>query len=127
MTTINTNQIHLLANTPPTCSSTSSFFSFPTWYEYLQCTTTTNGNQIPTIGGISDIWLIVLAIINIMLTAAALIAVFFIIYGGIKYITSQANPEQTNKARNVVLSAVVGLVICIVADVVVSFIAGSIN
>ena len=105
------------------CTSTSaSFFSFPTWYEYLSCSGTN-----PQITNINDVWLIVLAIINILLHVAAMIAVFLIIYGGIKFMTSQGNPDQINKAKGTILSAVVGLIICVLADVTISFIAGSIK
>jgi ABC-type Fe3+ transport system permease subunit len=108
-----------------TCSGykTSSFLLFPTWYEYLK----PNSNCQPTITSLNDIWLIVAAIIDILLRVAAILAVGFIIYGGIKYTTSQGSPEQTNSAKNTILNAVIGLVIAVVASVVVSFIANSIH
>ncbi len=103
------------------CSAHSSFLSFPTWYEFLNC------NPNPEITKISDVWLIVVAIVDILLRIAAILAVGFIIYGGIKYTTSQGSPDQTTSARNVIISAVIGLGITIVATIVVSFIARSIS
>lgn len=121
MLSISNTQLSLTACT--TTGSSSGFFSFPTWYEYL-CPSP-NGN--PQITNINDIWLIVLAIINILLRVAAMIAVFYIIYGGIKFMTSQGNPEEINKAKSTILSAVIGLIICVIADVSISFIAGQIQ
>ncbi len=123
MLSISNTQLSLTACTSTGSGSSSGFFSFPTWYEYL-CSSS-NGN--PQITNINDIWLIVLAIINILLRVAAMIAVFYIIYGGIKFMTSQGNPEEINKAKSTVLSAVIGLIICVIADVSISFIAGQIQ
>jgi len=103
-----------------TCKG-SSFFSLPTWYEYLTC----NSSGSPQLTSISDIWKIVAAVIEILLRVAALVAVGLIIYAGIQYSTSQGNPQQTSKALSTIINAAVGLVICIISAVVVTFIAGS--
>lgn len=101
-------------------SSFNQFFKFPTWYEYLPCV----GGQ-PQLTSISGIWLIVAAIIDILLRVAAIIAVFLIIYAGIQYSTSRGEPDQTRKALNTIIYAAIGLIICILAAVIVTFIAGS--
>ncbi len=121
MINLNIFSLKYLTTLATLCSSKSNFLSFPTWYEFLNC------NPNPTITGINDVWLIVAAIVDILLRIAAILAVGFIIYGGIKYITSQGNPDQTNSARNLILSAVIGLIVTIVASVVVTFIAGAIK
>jgi len=103
--------------------NTSNFLAFPTWYEYLP--SSTGPTCTPSLASLSDIWLIVAAVIEILLRIAAIMAVGFVIYGGIQYSTSQGSSERTNAAKSTLISAVVGLVICIVASVVVAFIAGS--
>lgn len=104
--------------------SANSFLSFPTWYEYLPGTIDPTTNKCsPGIVGINDLWLIVAAVIDILLRLAAIIAVIFIIYGGVQYITSQGSPDKTDQARSTVISAVVGLTIAVVASVVVGFLA----
>lgn len=124
---IKISSLHVISNhnlATVACNNPSSnFLAFPTWYEYL-CL---NSNGHPTISNINDVWLIVAAIIDILLRVGAILAVIFIIYGGIRYITSQGNPEQTNHAKNTILSAVIGLIITIVASVVVGFIAGALH
>ena len=50
------------------------------------------------------------------------VAFLFIIYGGIKMITSEGTPEVFAKARNTIIYAVIGLVICISAFTIVNFV-----
>jgi hypothetical protein len=107
------------------CSGSSLFGIFPTWYEYLPSTNDANGHCVPSIGSITDIWLIVAAIIEILLRLAALAAVAIIIYGGIMYSTSQGSPEETSKAKSTIVNALIGLTLSISAAVIVAFIAGS--
>jgi FtsH-binding integral membrane protein len=100
----------------------TDFFGFPTWYKYLD-----HPNCIPAIHGLSDIWLIVAAIIEIVLRVAAIAAVVFIIYGGFTYTTSQGDPEGTAKAKSTLVNALIGLAVAVMAAAIVSFIAKSIN
>ena len=104
------------------CTNTS-FLGFPYWYKYL-CS---NGASQPALTNISGVWLIVAAVIEILLRVAALAAVGIIIYAGFEYTTSQGNPEKTSRAMNTIISAAVGLVICILSAVIVTFIAESIK
>lgn len=53
------------------------------------------------------------------------LAVFFVVYGGFKFVTSQGDPQAVGKARATVLYAVIGLVIAISAEIIVSFVIGS--
>jgi hypothetical protein len=111
----------LFADTTPTCPS-HSVLGFPTWYEYLK--TTAPPDCSPQITGISDIWLIVAAIIDILLRLAALAAVVFVIIGAVQYITSQGEPDKTKKAQTTIISALAGLVIAVLAATVITFLAG---
>ncbi len=101
------------------------FFGFPTWYTYLQVTAPPD--CAPQIQSLSDTWLIVAAIIEILLRVAAIVAVVFIIYAGFSYTTSQGDPEGTSKAKSTLVNALIGLAIAVMAAVIVSFIAKSIS
>lgn len=117
----------LLVHFAITCSSkSSSFLGFPTWYKYLTLKDV-NGLCTPTLTGLSDVWLIVAAVIEILLRIATLVAIVGVIYGGFNYITSQGEPDKTTKARMTIINAVGGLVIAIMASVIVGFVAGSIH
>lgn len=105
----------------------SAFLKFPTWYEYLPATNDVHGVCSPSLANINDIWLVVAAIIEILLRIATLLAVGFIIYGGIQYSTSMGSPDRTNQAKNTLISALIGLVICVSAAIIVAFIASRFN
>ena len=115
-----TKVFSFFATTTPKCPS-HSILGFPTWYEYLK---TAPPDCSPQITGISDIWLIVAAIIDILLRLAALAAVVFVIIGAVQYITSQGEPDKTKKAQTTIISALAGLVIAVLAATVITFLAG---
>jgi len=103
------------------------FFGLPTWYSYLTCQKDAQGHLVPIITGPADVWLILAAVIDILLRLSALIAIGFVVYGGVQYTTSQGQPDATAKARNTIISALVGLAIAISAAAMVAFIAGRFN
>lgn len=104
-----------------------TFLGFPTWYHYLPGIQDTAGNCTPSVTSLSDIWLIVAAVIEILLRVAALAAIVMVIYGAVEYLTSQGEPEKTSRARSTIINALVGLVIAVVAAALVTYIAGQFN
>ena len=111
---------------PAHCST--SFFGIPTWYKYLpdnnfdsDCTINKNFQLLGN-GSNSGLLLIVLALVDILLRVAALVAVAFVIIGGFKYMTAQGEPAGVKSATQTLVGALVGLVIAIIATAVVSFI-----
>ena len=108
------------------CSG-GSFFGFPTWYKYLTgANSTVDGATVCTaqITGINDIWLIGLALIEILLRVAILATIAYVMFGGFKYVTARGNSDKLENARTSIIDALTGLAIAIVASAVVSFIAG---
>lgn len=106
--------------------SSASFYGFPTWYTYLPPKYELNGKNLvcsPTINSISDIWLIVAAVIEMLLRLAGIASVLMILYGGVKYTTSMGNPEATASAKNTIIYSIVGLLIAISAAFLVTFLA----
>ncbi|HVC36210.1 MAG TPA: hypothetical protein VNE40_02080 [Candidatus Dormibacteraeota bacterium] len=102
------------------------FLGLPKWYKYLQGTTDPiSGACSPQLSRLSDIWLIVAAVIELLLRVAAIAAVAFVIVGGIKYTISQGEPDKTAQAKGTIINAVIGLAIAVVAAATVQFIAGS--
>lgn len=107
--------------------SGGSFFGFQKWYQYLDGVKDTTGKCVPSVEHLSDIWLIVAAIIEILIRVAAIGAVVMIIYGGFTYVSSQGEPDATKKAKDTITNALIGLVVAIMAAAFVSFIAGSVS
>lgn len=66
-------------------------------------------------------------ILNGALILAALIAVIFIIVGGVRYITSQGEDGAITEAKNTILYAVIGLIAIGLAAALVNFVVGIIQ
>jgi hypothetical protein len=106
-----------------------SVFGFPTWYQYLeqrQPIVKSVGEQVcsPHINGIDDVWLIGLAVVEILLRVAVIAAIIYIMLGGMKYVNSRGNAEKTEAAKKTVVDALIGLIIAVTATAVVTFIGG---
>lgn len=101
-----------------------SFFGLPTWYKYVNdgVGEIVAGKCTPIMEFPNSVASILLAVIEIMLRVAAMIAVGFVIYGGFRFILSQGDPEQAAHARSTVINALIGLAIAMIAIVAVSFV-----
>jgi uncharacterized membrane protein YphA (DoxX/SURF4 family) len=117
------NSVLLFAAYNPKCNG--GFLFFPPWYKYL--TVSDYPSCVPQITHLTDIWLIVAAVIEILLRVAAIVAVIFIIYAGFGYTTSQGDPEGTGRAKSTLINALIGLAVAVSAAGIVSFIANSIT
>ncbi len=116
---------NLLTRFAVTCDlqpgSGGSFLGFPTWYKYL------DGEKVAGKCSVAfafpdGIGLILLAVVEILLRIAALVAVGFVIYGGFQYILSQGEPDRARAARGTIINALIGVVIALIATVVVTYI-----
>ena len=101
------------------CGGGGGLLGFPKWYEFLPC-----DGASPKINGINDIFGIIAAVIDILLKFSFYLALAMVIYGGIKYLTSQGSPDKTNKAKSTLISAAVGLLIASISIAVVKFVGG---
>ncbi len=121
-----------------------TFLGLVPWYQYLnlakdavgRCSVTNfnavkdaSGNLVQNgvIGGHSPFLLIALAIIDDLIRVAALVAVGYVIYGGIQYVTSQGSPDATKKAQQTIINALVGVVIAILAAAMVAFVGNKLG
>lgn len=71
-------------------------------------------------GGQTGIRGIILTIINFFLGFLGLLAVIMVIYGGFLYVSSAGNEENVNKAKKILLYAVLGIVVIIVSFALVN-------
>lgn len=114
------------------CSSGSSFFGIPTWYKYLEvkevlvrgirtCEIQSNVFKNDTLD-LNIVLLIGFGILDILLRVGALVAVGFIMYAGVQYVSAQGEPDKAKKALGTIINALIGLGITIVAAAAVSFV-----
>ena len=68
---------------------------------------------------------LILSFIDILLLISGILAVLFIIIGGIRYIIAHGNEEQAESAKKTILHAIIGLVVVILAFVIVRVISNA--
>ena len=68
---------------------------------------------------------LILGVINILLAIVGILAVLFVIIGGIRYITAHGNEEQAEGAKKTILHAVIGVVLVILSFAIITIIANA--
>lgn len=107
------------------CSGTggvANFLNLKNWDACLDH----DAKGVPQIKKLSDIWLIILPLLEDAIKVAGYAAAGFVIWGGIKYIKSQGDPGQFNEARMVIYNALFGLLLAMISVAIVNFIAGAV-
>lgn len=69
----------------------------------------------------SDLPTVIQNILNAIIAVAGIVSVVFIIIGGIQYTTSAGDPGKTKKAKDTILYALIGLIICALSFAIVNF------
>ena len=84
--------------------------------------------DVPDIGGVEggteqQVRQGILDVLEVVLNFMALIAVIFIVIAGIRLVVSQGEEQEKDKAKKTILYVVIGLVVILIAQAIVSFIA----
>lgn len=66
-------------------------------------------------------------LIHWVIGISGIIAVIFVVYGGISYTISAGDPSKIKQAKNMILYAVIGLVIVALAEVITAFVSNTIR
>jgi hypothetical protein len=99
----------------------ASFLLLKPWDACL----TKDSKGVPQITKLTDVWLILLPLIEDAIKVAGYAAAGFVIWGGVKYIKSQGDPGQFNEARQIIYNALFGLLLAMISVAIVNFIAGA--
>jgi len=67
---------------------------------------------------------LVSAIINILFIIAVIVAIFFLVWGGIKWIMSGGDKAKIESARNTIIGGIIGLIFVFLAYFIVQLVAG---
>lgn len=70
----------------------------------------------------SSILLIIWNIVNAFLVFVAVLAVIFLIWAGVRYIMSRGDEQEAEKAKYMILYAVLGLIVIGLSGVIVNFV-----
>lgn len=112
-----------MAEANPSCSR--GFLGFPVWYRGLTASDTDCTIESPNNAGLGHFILhIALNVIEMGMILVGYLAVFFIIFGGFQYLTSQGESANITKAKTTITNAIIGLVIALIAVGIINFIMG---
>lgn len=75
-------------------------------------------------GTSGDLKEVIRSIINTILGLLGFVAVIFVIYAGILYVTDGGGGENLEKAKNIIKNAIIGIVIIIASFAIVNFAFG---
>ncbi len=112
------------------CATEPVFFGLVPWYHYLSVDPATcDIKDFNVLGGgvSSSLPFILMAVLDDVLRIAGMIAVGYVIYGGIQYVVSQGEPDKTAKAQSTILNAIIGLAVALIAVGAVSFVGGKLG
>ena len=62
-----------------------------------------------------------------VIAICGIVAAVFVVYGGILYITSSGEPSKTQRAKQTIIYALIGLAIVALAEVITAFVTNMIN
>ena len=69
----------------------------------------------------------IINILNVVIGISGLIAVIFIIIGGFNYMTSSGDAAKIKKAKDTILYACIGLVVCVIAFAIVNWVIAAVT
>lgn len=84
----------------------------------LNETATTRGFAPPAI----SVGTIISWALGVLFAVAALAAVAFLIWGGIKWITSGGDKGKVEAARNTIVAAIIGIIVVVLSFVILNFV-----
>ena len=112
----------------------TSFFEIPAWYRGLgSCEPVTPGSSdyeykmdnLKDKGPNEIIFKVALNIIDMALRIVAILAIIFIIYGGVLLITAQGAPDKVKSGKLAITQALIGMAIAMLASSVIGFIVSA--
>lgn len=90
--------------------------------QYLAAAAESLKGQTENAGGNGDLAGTVGLTLNVVYVVVGVIAVIFIIIGGINYTTSQGDPVKVKKAKDTILYGIIGLIVSLLAFAIVQFV-----
>ena len=78
----------------------------------------TGGNRTPN--------QIIISAIDILLWVSGILAIIYLIYSGILYLTAAGNPDSAKKGQQGLVNAIIGIVIIVLAYVIARTIANAV-
>ncbi len=101
------------------------FFFLPPWWEFLPEGKFAGDCSIQSFNFPGDLLAVGLAVVDMLLRVAGLVAIVSVIIAGISYITAGGQVEKTASARKRIYNSLIGLAIVAIASGFVAFIGNT--
>ncbi len=98
--------------------------ALPAWAQNLDPCDSTQGKFTNLCTSAEDASGLIGRVITAIFIIAAVIALFFLIWGGIKWILSAGDKAKVEAARGTIIAAIVGLIITFLAYFIMNFVLG---
>jgi hypothetical protein len=104
------------------------FLFLPPWWEYMSGKVDVLGQCSPSFSNaagsfqLNDIWLIGLAVLDMLLRVAGFVAVISIIIAGFQHQFTMGDAQKAAAARRRIYNSLIGLAIALIATAAVTFI-----
>jgi len=66
-------------------------------------------------------------IVGVLLWIIGILAVLYLVYGGVLYITAGGEAEKATKGRTAITNAIIGIIIIVLALLIYNYVLGSVN
>jgi len=109
------------------CLLAVNFFTANNLVVHAQCGPAIGIPCNPLEGTISNLSEAIIVVTLYLLSLIGLVALLFIVFAGIKYMSSSGNEEQIKSAKNTLYSAVLGLTVALMAYGILSVINSILN
>lgn len=70
---------------------------------------------------------VIVTVLDSIIGILGLVAVIFVVVGGVKYMTSAGDPGKVESAKKTIIYALIGLIVCALAFAIVNFVANAVN
>jgi hypothetical protein len=99
-------------------TSSKNFLAFPAWYRGLDCDASSGNINLAADQEVGQIvFTIALNIVDIALRLAGVLAVGFVVWGGLRYVMARGEPDKAKQALSTILNALIGLAIAMAAKI----------
>lgn len=102
-----------------------TFFGIPHWWQYLSGEIDPLNQCVPAFSFPNDLLAVSLAVVDMLLHVAGLVAIVSVIVAGVSYITASGTVEKTASARRRIYNSLIGLAIVAIASGFVAFIGNT--
>jgi hypothetical protein len=99
-----------------TADKDATFLGLPAWYKYI-----VGPDKCVDVNDPKKLWLIGLAVLEILMRIAVYIALVMVVWGAWKIMSSQGEPDKISAGRKTIQNGLIGLAITIVATVVINY------